>query len=162
MGRYIEQYLLSEKLERVKKGKNFEKESELSKRHVKPQPTQSSVGYKCQDAQASFFLYFPLFSYFLLCPSVLWALMYSFTFSITLFPVVAMKYDGDHKGTSPFRYSCTWALYVGSRCTSFESCVFNVRTRSAGHTCGGRETSRWIWSLSVSAAISFPWNLWQR
>ena len=73
MGRCIEQYLLSEKLERVKKGKNFEKESELSKRHVKPQPTQSSAGYKCQDAQASFFLYFPLFSYFLLCPSVRWA-----------------------------------------------------------------------------------------
>ena len=36
--------------------------SELSKRHVKPQPAQSSAGYKCQDAQASFFLYFPLFS----------------------------------------------------------------------------------------------------
>ena len=63
----------------------------LSKRHVKPQPTQSSAGYKCQDAQASFFLYFPLFSYFLLCPSVRWALIYSFTFSITLLPVVAMK-----------------------------------------------------------------------
>ncbi len=149
-------------LKNILAGLGFQAITILSKRHVKPQPTQSSAGYKCQDAQASFFLYFPLFSYFLLCPSVRWALIYSFTFSITLLPVVAMKYDGDHKGTSPFRYSCTWALYVVFRCTSFESCVFNVRTRSAGHTCGGRETSRWIWSMSVSAAISFPWNLWQR